>query len=309
MTIFTESRPYKIVAGDAAGGTLSHAYLLICPDERNLRGFLKELAKLILRADERASRLIDAEAYADCRVFPAEGEKMNVSDVRDLLDDCYIKPAENERKLFVLDRVQDMLAPAQNKLLKVLEEPPANVHFLLGAAAEFPVLTTVRSRTKRLELFSFAEKDIEQYLRETYPHRADLREIAAASGGILGRAQELAEGGSVADADEEAALLALNLSPAGIPAACRKFSDRAEAVRFLQLLRLTYRNILFLKLGLEDLVRAGREEKLLRRAAKRYSQVALVRAQDKIGQTERDLKFNANLSASLEALFYGILEG
>ena len=45
MSAFEESRAYKIVAEDAAGGTLSHAYLLVCPDARNLRTFLKELAK------------------------------------------------------------------------------------------------------------------------------------------------------------------------------------------------------------------------------------------------------------------------
>ena len=55
MSVFTESLPYRIVTGDAAQGTLSHAYLLICPDERNLRAFLKELAKVILGADARAA--------------------------------------------------------------------------------------------------------------------------------------------------------------------------------------------------------------------------------------------------------------
>ena len=47
----------------------------------------------------------------------------------------------------------------------------------------------------------------------------------------------------------------------------------------------------------------------LRRAAARYSEGALIRAQEKITAAERDLKFNANVTACLEALFYGILEG
>ena len=309
MSVFTESLPYRIVTGDAAQGTLSHAYLLICPDERNLRAFLKELAKVILGADARAARLIDEESYADCRILPAEGAKASVADVRDMLDDCYIKPTEGDRKLFVIDRMQEMLPPAQNKLLKVLEEPPANVHFLLGATAEFPVLTTVKSRSKRLELLSFAEEDIEKYIRAHYPLRPDAKEIATASGGVLGRAQELAEGDSIADADEETALFVLNLSPAGIPAACRKYSDRAQAVRFLSLLRLALRNILMLKLGKEELMIAGGEARVLRRAAARYSEGALIRAQEKITAAERDLKFNANVPACLEALFYSILEG
>ena len=192
MSAFEESRAYKIVAEDAAGGTLSHAYLLVCPDARNLRTFLKELAKLVIGADARAARLIGAEMYSDCRVFPAPEAKATVADVKELLDDCYIRPVEGGRKVFVLDNMQDMLAPAQNKLLKVLEEPPANVHFLLGTTNEFPVLPTVRSRAKKLELFSFPESAVEAHIRALYPARKDAREIAALSGGVLGRAEELA---------------------------------------------------------------------------------------------------------------------
>ena len=144
MSLFTESRAYKIVSGDVSRGRVSHAYLLVCPDERNLRTYLKELAKLVMRADERAARLIDEEMHSDCRVFPAEGEKTAVSDVKELLEGCYIKPVEGDKKVFVLDRMQEMLPPAQNKLLKVLEEPPENVYFILGTTSEFPVLTTVK---------------------------------------------------------------------------------------------------------------------------------------------------------------------
>ena len=203
MDIFSNSLPYRLVAADAANGRLAHAYLLVCPDEKNLRGFLKSLAKLIMRADARAERLIEAERYVDCRIFPAEGERAGVAEVKQLLEDCYIKPAESDRKLFVLNRVHAMLAPAQNKLLKVLEEPPANVYFLLGAASEFAVLPTVRSRTRKLELFAFPEEEIAAHIRRRYPFRTDAREIAALSGGALGRAEALAEGGSLAGAGEK----------------------------------------------------------------------------------------------------------
>lgn len=308
MDIFRRSLPYKLVAADAANGRLAHAYLLVCPDEKNLRPFLKQLAKLVLRADARADRLIDAERYVDCRIFPAEGERAGVAEVKALLEDCYVKPVECDRKLFVLDRVHEMLAPAQNKLLKVLEEPPANVYFLLGAASEFPVLSTVRSRARRLELFAFPEEEIAAHIRRKYPHRADAREIAALSGGALGRAEELAEGGSLAGAGEEAARFLLTLSPAGIPAAVRRYSVGEELGRFLPLLRLALRDALFEKLGRGGLSLSGGSE-LLRRAAARYPAEALVRALDRVTETEIDLKNNANAAMSLQALFVGILEG
>ncbi len=308
MDIFSGSLPYRMVAADAANGRLAHAYLLVCPDEQNLRTFLKQLAKLILRADARACRLIDEERYVDCRIFPAEGERAGVAEVKALLEDCYIKPAEGDAKLFVLDRVHAMLAPAQNKLLKVLEEPPATVYFLLGAASEFPVLPTVRSRARKLELFAFPEEEIEAHIRRKYPHRADAREIAALSGGALGRAEELAEGGSLAGAGEEAARLLLTLSPAGVPAAARQYAGKEEGARFLPLLRLALRDALLIRLGKGALAFGG-ESETLRRAAQRYTAEQLVRALDLVAETEKNLKNNANAAMSLEALFVGILEG
>ena len=133
-----------------------------------------------------------------------------MADVKQLLDECYIRPAECDRKLFVFDRVQDMLAPAQNKLLKILEEPPQNVYFLLGTESEYPVLPTVRSRTKKLELASFPQGPLAEYIRKEY-RLADAEEIAAMSGGVLGRAQALAEEGDIAERTQEIAQLALSL--------------------------------------------------------------------------------------------------
>ena len=100
MDIFRRSLPYKLVAADAANGRLAHAYLLVCPDEKNLRPFLKQLAKLVLRADARADRLIDAERYVDCRIFPAEGERAGVAEVKALLAELEKSNPEAANNIF-----------------------------------------------------------------------------------------------------------------------------------------------------------------------------------------------------------------
>lgn len=308
MRIFSRSGAYRIVEGDAAQGRLSHAYLLVCPDGRNLRAFLKELACLILGADRRARDLIGREMFADCLVLPAQGEKFTVADARRVTEESYIRPVEGEKKLFVLDGVQDMNASAQNKLLKVLEEPPASACFLLGSLNDFAVLPTVRSRAKKLELYRFPEKEIARELEAEYPHCRNAAEIAAVSGGVWGRAQLLAEEGGAAKAAEEAARFAAELTVTSAVTAARRYTDREKASAFLAVMRLVYRDILMVRLGREDLLLTRRQEELLSRAAARYSPAALVRAQDKIAETERGLKFNANPSAAMETLFIGILE-
>ena len=314
MEIFRQTKAYKLAEGDLRQGRLSHAYLLLLPDAGSLGGCLRLLAQRILsdglppREAERVSRLVAENRFEDCRFFPAEGEKCGVAEVKAMLGECYVKPAEAARKVFVLSRVHEMLPAAQNKLLKVLEEPPANVVFLLGSASEYAVLPTVRSRAKRLEVQAFPEQAIEAYVRERYPARQDAKEIAALSGGLPGRADELAQGGSVAEACEKAVLLALNLSPASVPLAARSFANREEAARALALLRLVFRDLLMLRLGREDLLLSGADRALLAKAGRRYSAGALVRAIGRIAQSERELRANAVVPMCIEALLHGILE-
>lgn len=314
MDIFRESKAYRIVAGDAAQGRLSHAYLLLCPDTANLGAFLRELAAVVVTDGlagaeaARAARLVAEDRYPDCRFFPAAGEKCGVAEVKAMLEECYIRSVENRRKVFVLSAVHEMLAAAQNKLLKVLEEPPENVVFLLGSASEYAVLSTVRSRTKRLDLHSFPERDIEAYLKEKYPSRPDVKELAALSGGLPGRADELAAGGALAGECDRLAQLMLTLSPAAIPAEARRAQGREEAARMLSLLRLVCRDLLMLRLGREDLLLSGADGQTLARVARRYTEAALVRALGRIGQCERELRANSVVPQSIEALLHGILE-
>lgn len=311
MSLFYKSKPYRIVARDAERGALSHAYLLVCTDGANLRAFLKQLAVLIAGGDERRNRLIGEESFADMSLIPAEqGGKITVADIKNLTEDAYIKPLESDKKLYVIDGLQEANAAAQNKLLKILEEPPENVYFLLGATNEFAILPTVLSRVKRLDLFGFNEKDIEGYLKEKYPYREDVAEIAAICGGNLGKAEELAGEGTLSSLSERAANITLNLTASTAVEFARELaSDKTDSGKFLSLLRLAFRDMLMYRLHREELLLFGGERAVLERAAKRYGERELVVAQEAIGEAERNLKFNANLAMTYETLFIRILEG
>ena len=221
----------------------------------------------------------------------------------------YIKPVEGEKKAFVLDNVQDMLAPAQNKLLKVLEEPPENVYFLLGATGEYSVLTTVRSRTKRLELLSFSEEETEAWLKEKFPARTDAHEIAALSGGILGKAEELAEGDSLTQEAQEARkafvhALARGHSPQ--PCAPARTGRRRQGCFRSCGSPCTTRSRIS-----SASASACPPRRRIRCAGWQTDSAPprLVSAQEQITRAEKNLKFNANLPMCLEELFAGILEG
>lgn len=75
------------------------------------------------------------------KVFPVEV-------IREIRSGASILPNEAPRKVYRLLGVQNMAEPAQNALLKVLEEPPENVLFLLTATSAAALLPTIRSRVQ-----------------------------------------------------------------------------------------------------------------------------------------------------------------
>ncbi|MDE5788997.1 MAG: hypothetical protein K2H78_01130, partial [Clostridia bacterium] len=137
---------YKIFCGDKQVDRLSHAYMLYFADERNLRSALKIFALKFFgeSKDTRGGRLILSEGLPDLKVYPQPDKKLTAADAAAIVEDAALKPLEYDRKLYIISDFNNASPIFQNKLLKVLEEPPAGVHFLLGATSLSPVLDTVK---------------------------------------------------------------------------------------------------------------------------------------------------------------------
>ena len=212
IELLENTQAYRLLQKESEENMCSHAYLLLFDDARNLRIALKEFAKLLINAPtstekKRIDKLIDEESYADCLFYPADGKKLAVEDAEKIREESLLSPIEGERKVFVLGDFAGANTQTQNKLLKLLEEPPKHVLFLLGATSAFPVLTTVLSRTKKLEIPAFDTEQVTNCLQRLYQNEYDtetLRFCAAASGGTVGGAQNLLEGGQYKSLTEQA---------------------------------------------------------------------------------------------------------
>ena len=194
--LIRETAAFKIFCGDCKGRRVSHAYMLYFPDERNLRSALKLFALEFFgaQAEDRNGRLILSEGLTDLKVFPAPDKKLTADAAASIVEDSVLKPLEYDRKLYVISSFEQASPIFQNKLLKVLEEPPAGVHFLLGATSLSPVLDTVKSRVKTLEIPRFTEGEILAALNRVEVN--PLNSAAAEScGGVLGVAQNMLQGG------------------------------------------------------------------------------------------------------------------
>lgn len=271
--------------------------LVLFPDGKYLRELLRECAKAFFRAEEgsRAAQLIEKESYADCLFFPAEGGKLTADDCASISEEGLLAPVEGEAKLFVLDRFDTSTALVQNKLLKILEEPPKGVHFLLGAEAEFSVLPTVLSRVHKLVVPPFPEEAVEAALHRKYP-TADVKEAAGASGGIFSVGESLLLGGG-----EEFALARQFLSLEDPEVFCRKLGERKEKREFFAALKSLLRDMLMHAAGEEKYVRTHALEE-------GYPIGAILAALEAVGEAEKQIQFNANFASCLYALAISIKE-
>lgn len=77
----------------------------------------------------------------------------HIDAVRSLRREAYIRPNEADRKVFILENAHNMTVQAQNALLKIIEEPPAGVMFILTCDNKSAMLETVLSR---VTVFSLA---------------------------------------------------------------------------------------------------------------------------------------------------------
>lgn len=90
---------------------------------------------------------------------PEDGKKfISVGAIRDIINNAYIAPLESDYKIYIIDKAHCMNESAQNAILKMLEEPPSYVVFILTVEARSMLLETVLSRAVVLSVDGVSEK-------------------------------------------------------------------------------------------------------------------------------------------------------
>ncbi len=137
---------------------LSHAMILEGPDPEANLALAKKLAQqAVCTAGGRRPCGVCRDcvkaaggSHPDIAVYGGKGgsRSFHVEEVRQIRDSAAVMPNEAQAKVYILDGADHMTEQAQNALLKVLEEPPSYVIFLLTCGAASSLLPTVRSRAQ-----------------------------------------------------------------------------------------------------------------------------------------------------------------
>ena len=124
-------------------------------------------------------------------IEPGDTGSIKVDQVRDAIERTGYRPFEGRRRVVIVDDADAMEAPAQNALLKTLEEPPAASTFVLVTSRPDVLLPTVRSRCQRLRFGPLVAGGVAPVLMRDHGFaEREAHAAAAAADGSVGRALE-----------------------------------------------------------------------------------------------------------------------
>ena len=179
-------------------GKLSHAYLFTGSRGTGKTSSAKILSKAVNCENPqdgnpcnccRACRSIDDGSCMDVLEIDAASNN-GVDNVRDLRDDAIYTPSQVKMRVYIIDEVHMLSISAFNALLKIIEEPPEHLLFILATTELHKVPATILSRCQRFSFRRISQEDISARLQYVaYQENIDLDESAAR---VLAR---LADGG------------------------------------------------------------------------------------------------------------------
>lgn len=110
-------------------------------------------------------RKIDAGVHPDVLTIGLEEEasEIKIAQIRDLMETLSLRPLEGRKKVFIIDPADAMNASAANALLKGLEEPPEDSHFILLSSSPQSLLATVRSRCQTYPFLPLSLEQMRQF--------------------------------------------------------------------------------------------------------------------------------------------------
>ena len=167
-----QEKELAVMRASAKKGDMGHAILLIGPAGTGKTTLGRIIAELVNCENPQ-----DGEPCCKCAsckaiisgtspdVIELDAASNNgVDDIRNIIEQAgYTTPGKE--KVFILDECHMLSASASNALLKTLEEPPANVLFILCTTEADKVLDTIKSRCRIYHLKSIGLSDIERQVK------------------------------------------------------------------------------------------------------------------------------------------------
>ena len=325
-----------------AAGSLGHAYLFTGPPGVGRRTLATALA-MAVNCERivpgvtpegeiapcgicRSCRHIQRGIHPDVRVISlaaqaAEAERkgtrnasITIDTVRGLKDEAYQRPNEGRKRVYLIAEAEALNDASVSALLKVLEEPPPYVLFLLVAPSVEAVLPTIRSRCQPVALRALPRAAVAAWLvREHGADEETAARVAALAGGRPGAALTLLEDTEHATSDGAETFLTMvetaGIAPfRAIDALEKRWrnggDDRTAVMTELDTWLGCWRDALLIAVGQRDLVtHRAQMERIERLAAQPLAtlRTALAATEEAVVRLDRNVSPRLALEAMVVA--------
>lgn len=155
---------YNQVVSSIKQGNFPHGVLVECQNSNEGEDFARFVANaLVCTGDNKPCSVcpdcIKAQGKGHPDIFLTDGIKgksknFTVDAIREIRDDAFVIPNESDKKIYILKNGHNMNEQAQNAILKILEEPPPYVYFIIVTESKSTMLETVLSRVQVYSLLS-----------------------------------------------------------------------------------------------------------------------------------------------------------
>lgn len=296
-------------------GTAKHAVILTSKDDM----LLDAIAHLIVMQSEctgkspcflcpNCQKILDGNAV-DVQVF-GNKKAIVVEDSESIVEASQVLPLEFQKKYFLLYNFESATIQAQNKLLKIIEEPREFDKYIILTKNLDAVLQTIKSRTQIFELPRFDAEELKSICDFKVGDGKKISFAVQYANGNLTTLTNTLENEEFAEIYALCRRILTNMTNSGM---VLEFSSQIAKHKenidmFFDILSVLYRDIVSVKLGRQNLVQNQEILSEILVLSNGISKVACLKILDEIQKSRQNLNFNANFSGVIDNLLLKILE-
>lgn len=313
MKLYSKQNATELIRSMVLRDRLCHALILCGEKGVGKKTLAKYIAAQILCESGKgepcgsckACRMIEINGHPDFITVEASGKTGNyrADDLRPIISDASVSPNEGRLKIYFLPRIDKALAAAQNVLLKIVEEPPAHVLFIMTAESKEKILPTILSRTISINISAATPDECREALIEMKFQQNEIDGAVALFGGNIGKCAEYIRDDDAKRLPEAVIGITKALVSGDEYELLRTLSslekDRELAASVLAELKSVVRDAVAAKIG-GELFSLCREDAV--RLSKKLRQSSLQKMYDDLGAAENKINGNSSMALTLSDL-------
>lgn len=291
----------------------THAYMLVGYDNMLMNSWADLISALLLCPKHDCTvcntcKKIALHSHPDMILLPAT-DNVLVEDINFLIDNAYLVPMESTDKVFVINNFSSANIASQNKLLKILEEPPASVHIILLVDNESTVLPTIFSRCRKINITRLDDSIIRDIVIDSNKQSQADSIVELSDGSLTTALSLLTNNEAIAINDCVFNVLThIDSSSTVIAYSSSLLQYKNSFKDVLEVMEQYHKDLLMILMLKDNLVTNKSKLKALKELAQSYSPTAIDLIIKKIYYIKKQLKSNCSVTSLSDNLLLSILE-